>query len=283
MLEDYQKIEKVIFYLEKHFKDQPSLEDLANLIHLSPFHFQRLFKRWVGISPKKFLQFLTIGYAKKLLDESHDLLRTSYDSGLSGPGRLHDLFINIESVTPGEYKSKGKGIQISYGYHPSFFGLCFLAITHRGICGLSFHNSNDDTAGLKLLKKNWPEAKIEYHPDETEKLFNKIFPKKREQQSSPINLLLKGTNFQIKVWEALLQIPEGFLFSYQDIAKLIQQPKALRAVGNAIGNNPIAYIIPCHRVIKKMGNFGEYHWGSVRKKMIIGWEAGKRYQNSQTR
>lgn len=273
---DYQRIEQAINYLGQSFREQPDLRDVARRVHLSEYHFQRLFRRWAGISPKRFLQFLTVEHAKKLLDESSDLLRVTYDSGLSSPGRLHDLFVNTEAVTPGEFKKRGEGVEITFGVHTSPFGDCLLAMTERGICSLSFISSSERTRAIKLLKSKWSKATFRENSRATQPAFDQIFNQKKNGVARKVNLFLQGTNFQIKVWEALLKIPSGFLLSYEDIAAMIGKPGASRAVGNAISNNPIAYAIPCHRVIRKVGVIGDYRWGSARKKAMLAWEAAKR-------
>jgi AraC family transcriptional regulator of adaptative response/methylated-DNA-[protein]-cysteine methyltransferase len=273
---DYQRIEQAINYLGQSFREQPDLSDVARRVHLSEYHFQRLFRRWAGISPKRFLQFLTVEHAKKLLDESSDLLRATYDSGLSSPGRLHDLFVNTEAVTPGEFKKRGEGVEITYGVHTSPFGDCLLAMTERGICNLSFIPSSERTRAIKQLKTKWPKATFRENSRATQPVFDQIFNQKKNGVTRKVNLFLQGTNFQIKVWEALLKIPSGFLLSYEDIAAMIGKPGASRAVGNAISQNPIAYVIPCHRVIRKIGAIGDYRWGSARKKAMLAWEAAKR-------
>ena len=276
MQTDYQRIENIIEYLGENFREQPTLDQLAERAHLSSFHFQRMFKKWVGISPKRFVQYLTIDYARKLLHESTDLLSTSIESGLSGPGRLYDLFVAVESVTPGEYKQRGQGLIIDYGIHQSPFGNCLLGMTQRGICSLSFHDSLNDQEAIHYLNQKWPRAVLKHNPERTRTFFRKIFESNEHNKSNKIPLHLEGTNFQIKVWEALLRIPTGHLVCYEDIARLIHQPRAVRAVGQAIARNPISLLIPCHRVIRKMGNFGNYQWGSTRKKMLIAWEASQR-------
>ena len=276
MQTDYQRIENIIEYLGENFREQPTLDQLAERAHLSSFHFQRMFKKWVGISPKRFVQYLTIDYARKLLNESTDLLSTSIESGLSGPGRLYDLFVAVESVTPGEYKQRGQGLNIDYGIHQSPFGNCLLGMTQRGICSLSFHDSLNDQEAVHYLNQKWPRAVLKHNPERTRSFFRKIFESNEHNKSDKIPLHLEGTNFQIKVWEALLKIPTGHLVCYEDIARLIHQPRAVRAVGQAIARNPISLLIPCHRVIRKMGNFGNYQWGSTRKKMLIAWEASQR-------
>ncbi|UCB47365.1 MAG: methylated-DNA--[protein]-cysteine S-methyltransferase [Spirochaetota bacterium] len=279
---DYQRIEKVIHYLEEHFQDQPSLSELAEYIHLSPFHFQRLFSRWAGISPKRFLQFLTIGYAKKLLAQDRTILDTTFETGLSSPGRLHDMFVAIDAITPGEYKMRGAGLEIDYGIHPSPFGECLIAATDRGICRLSFITGSKTVEAIAGLEKQWENAVLKENPQSTRLLKNQIFQPQSNNSKQPISLLLKGTNFQIKVWEALLRIPFGTLCSYEDVASFIGNPEAARAVGTAIAVNPIAYIIPCHRVIRKTGVFGNYGYGPARKKIMIGWEIAQKYRNEKS-
>jgi AraC family transcriptional regulator of adaptative response/methylated-DNA-[protein]-cysteine methyltransferase len=275
LAEDYQLIERALAYLENHYQEQPSLEQIASQVGLSEYHFQRVFTRWVGISPKRFLQFLTKEHARQLLDHSSSVLDATYRSGLSSPGRLHDLFVTMDAVTPGEYKLHGAGLTISYGFHPSPFGECLLALTGRGICGLSFVTRGDRQEPLDDLRRRWLQAEMQEDPDQTSPWVEKIFPMTQETSEEPLRLYLNGTNFQIKVWEALLRIPAGNLVTYQDIAAYVGDPNASRAVGHAIASNPIAFIIPCHRVIQKMGVFGGYHWGTARKKAILGWEMAR--------
>jgi AraC family transcriptional regulator of adaptative response/methylated-DNA-[protein]-cysteine methyltransferase len=239
---------------------------------LSEYHFQRLFTRWVGVSPKRFLQFLTKEHAKQVLESSASVLEATYQSGLSGPGRLHDLFVTCEAVTPGEYKSRGRGLQIAYGFHLSPFGDCLLAVTERGVCGLAFAEGGDRRKALADLRSRWRNADLQEDPKLTATWVERIFPLRGDQLVPPLHLFLNGTNFQIKVWEALLRIPWGSLVSYEAIAVHLGAPKAARAVGQAVAVNPIAVVIPCHRVIHKMGVFGKYHWGAARKKAILGWE-----------
>jgi len=270
--QDYRLVEQAILYLERNFKRQPGLKEVADSVGLSEYHFQRLFTRWVGISPKRFLQFLTKEHAKRLLQESENVLQTAYESGLSGPGRLHDLFVSCEAVTPGEYKQAGEGLQIDYGFHSSPFGECLIARTDRGICNLAFIRDGERERALSELRKNWKYADLNENPTATFPLVRQIFAQKWDSDSPPLHLYLRGTNFQIKVWEALLRIPVGSVVSYQDIAVSIGMPKASRAVGHAVGQNPVPVIIPCHRVIRKGGEFGDYHWGSARKKALLGWE-----------
>jgi AraC family transcriptional regulator of adaptative response/methylated-DNA-[protein]-cysteine methyltransferase len=271
--EDYERIEKAIKFLETNFPAQPGLKEIADHIGLSEFHFQRLFSRWVGISPKRFLQFLTKEYAKHLLEDSVNLLDVTYEAGLSSPGRLHDLFVNCEAVTPGEYKSKGQGLTIRYGFHPSPFGECLLATTERGICGFFFVKNRDRKDPLAELRYFWEQADIVEDPHASRDLIDRIFNPSFRDNGTPLHLILNGTNFQIKVWEALIKIPFGAVVSYEDVAIQVGIPGATRAVGSAVGKNPISFIIPCHRVIRKTADFGNYGGGKARKKAILGWEA----------
>jgi AraC family transcriptional regulator, regulatory protein of adaptative response / methylated-DNA-[protein]-cysteine methyltransferase len=271
LAEDYQRIEQAIRYLEENFLEQPNLSATASSIGLSEFHFQRLFTRWVGISPKRFLQFLTKEHAKNLLRQPVDLLEATYASGLSSPSRLHDLFVACEAVTPGEYKNHGAGLTIQYGFHQTPFGECLLARTARGICALAFVDGGGRQPALKDLSLKWRQARLEEDPAATAPLVANIF-QPSDQRTGKLSLLLNGTNFQIKVWEALLRIPSGSVVTYEDIALSIGMPRAARAVSNAVANNPVAVLIPCHRVIRKDGAFGGYHYGTARKKALLGWE-----------
>jgi AraC family transcriptional regulator of adaptative response/methylated-DNA-[protein]-cysteine methyltransferase len=249
---DYQRIEKAIRFLAENFHSQPGLKEIADRIHMSEYHFQRLFSRWVGISPKRFLQFLTKEYAKNLLKKSFNLLDVTYESGLTSPGRLHDLFVTCEAVTPGEYKAKGEGLEIAYGYHATPFGECLLAKTDRGICGLDFIQNGDRQQVFVNLKHTWKKARLIEDPDVTRNFISWIFNPSQQGKSVPLRLVLSGTNFQIKVWEALIKIPMG--------------------AGNAVGKNPVSFVIPCHRVIRKTADFGNYGGGIARKQAILGWE-----------
>jgi len=273
-MHDYYRIAEALKYIKDNMQDQPSLDKIASNIHVSPFHFQRIFSDWAGISPKKFLQYISVEHAKKILKQNGtSVYDAAYDTGLSGTGRLHDLFVNIEGMTPGEYKNGGKNLSIQYSFHESQFGNFIVASTSVGICNLLFFEKSA-TAAEKELKSLWPNARFfegenQYH-ELVEKFFNNDF-----SQTDKIKLHLKGTPFQVKVWEALLRIPEGHLSSYSNIAKAIEHPGAQRAVGSAVGSNPVGFIIPCHRVIKNVGGIGEYRWGATRKMAMIGWEAAK--------
>ncbi len=269
--EDYLRIEQAILYLENHYKDQPALEEVAANIGLSEYHFQRLFTRWAGVSPKRFLQFLTKEGAKGLLDQSENLLDTTYQVGLSSLGRLHDLFVTTEAVTPGEYKSHGAGVTIRYGIHPTPFGKCVIATTEHGICHLSFVQTSEGEA-IDQLVAEWQRAKMVEDYKSTVPLIEPIFDLRYSNRGKPLNVHLRGTNFQLKVWEALLQVPVGAVTTYEGIAARIGKPGATRAVGTAVGHNPIAVLIPCHRVIRKVGEFGNYRYGAQRKKALLARE-----------
>lgn len=270
-MNDYQRIEKAIHYLVRNFKEQPDLEKLAAYVGLSSSHFQRLFSKWAGVSPKKFLQYLSIEHAKTILRNDRDLslLDVSDQTGLSGTGRLHDLFITIEGMTPGEYKNGGSDLFITYSFSETIFGNVIIASTSKGICHLAFIDSEETS--LIDLHSNFPQAKFEHKRTADHEKALLFF--KRDENVQGISLHLKGSKFQLKVWQALLKIPTGKLVSYGNLANEIGLPKASRSVGTAIGSNPIAFLIPCHRVIQASGNFGNYMWGPDRKACLIGWEA----------
>lgn len=276
----YQLIEQAILFIEANIHSQPELGEVAAAIGLSEYHFQRLFTRWTGISPKRFMQFLTKEHAKELLARSENLLETTHQVGLSSLGRLHDLFVTTEAVTPGEYKSGGAGLTIHYGIHASPFGSCLIATTERGICNLSFVEMSEGKA-IDELVAGWKQARMIEDYNTTAPLAARIFSdvsnrlNSRLEPTPPLKLHLRGTNFQIKVWEALLKIPTGAVTTYEQIASQIGNPSALRAVGSAVGHNPIAYLIPCHRVIRKTGEYGNYRYGSARKKVILARESAQ--------
>ncbi|SMC58354.1 bifunctional helix-turn-helix domain-containing protein/methylated-DNA--[protein]-cysteine S-methyltransferase [Pedobacter africanus] len=270
---DYDRIASAIGYLKSNFKAQPSLEDIAENVHLSPFHFQRMFKEWAGVTPKKFLQYLSVEYAKGILkDKQATLFDAAYETGLSGTSRLHDLFINIEGMTPGEYKNGGEQLQINYSFAESPFGSLIVAATPKGICYMAF--AEDEALAFEALQKSFPNAHYRQMLDMIQQNALYIFTQDW-QRLSEIKLHLKGTPFQLKVWETLVKIPMGKLTTYGSIATEMDNAKASRAVGSAVGDNPVAFLIPCHRVIRSTGEFGEYHWGSTRKTAMIGWEAAK--------
>ena len=273
---NYYRVEQALIFLEKNFLRQPQLEEVAEEVHLSVFHFQKIFTEWAGISPKKFLQFLTVTYLKNKLQESKNMLEAAQLAGLSSQSRVYDLFTTLEAVTPQEYKLHGQGIRICYGYHTTPFGNALIGVTTRGVCWLSFLQHDDTPANaLAEMKAHWFNSEFSEDRMQTEQYLNQIFYKP-SGSSSKIHVLVKGTNFQLKVWEALLNIPEGSVTTYQQIAESIAHPKALQAVGSAVGANHIAYLIPCHRVIRKDGILGDYRWSAARKKGIIGWEMARK-------
>ncbi|HEX9601311.1 MAG TPA: methylated-DNA--[protein]-cysteine S-methyltransferase [Mariniflexile sp.] len=275
---NYNRIAEAIDYIKVNFKEQPSLNDIAEKVHLSPYHFQRLFTDWAGVSPKKFMQYISIEYAKQLLkDKQATLFDTAYQTGLSGTGRLHDLFINIEGMTPGEFKNGGESLSIRYSFAESPFGNIIVASTQKGICHMAFFDNKDDA--YAKLKRRFPNANYNQMVDNAQQ--NALFIFQYDwSKINQIKLHLNGTPFQLKVWETLLKIPIGNLSTYGTIAKEIEKPKASRAIGTAIGSNPVAFLIPCHRVIQSSGNIGGYLWGNTRKSAIIGWEAAKYHSKS---
>ena len=277
--DDYGRVEQAIRYLETHFKEQPDLDAVARAVHLSKYHFHRLFKRWAGVTPHQFLQYLTIEYSKNLLRTSQSVFDASLAAGLTSGSRLHDLFITFDAVTPGEYKKYGQGLEISYGYHRTPFGGCLLATTHRGICSLRFITSRESDEVMEDLRKQWPKAVFVEKPAVTQPIINRIFSK--GAGSPAFHLDVKGTNFQVQVWQALLAIPPGARVSYQDIATFLGRPDSTRAVANAVAVNPIAYLIPCHRVIRKTGEIHNYRWGASRKMAMLAWEASQSRLNEE--
>ncbi len=270
---NYNRIADAIDYITEHFKTQPNLDAVAEKVHLSPFHFQRLFTEWAGTSPKKFLQYISVAHAKKLLKENQvTLFEAAHDTGLSGTGRLHDLFVNIEGMTPAEYKNGGRNLSINYSFAESPFGNILVASTAKGICYMAF--ADDEPQAFKTLQQHFPNAQFRQVVDLVQQNALYIFTHDWKKLNQ-IKLHLKGTDFQLKVWETLLRIPMGQLTTYGDIARHIENPNASRAVGTAIGRNPVAFLIPCHRVIQSTGVFGGYMWGSTRKTAIIGWESAR--------
>ncbi|HSU15140.1 methylated-DNA--[protein]-cysteine S-methyltransferase [Longimicrobium sp.] len=271
---DYDRIAQAIRFIEQNHLRQPTLDEVARSVFLSEFHFQRLFRRWVGISPKRFLQFLTIEHAKRRLDECRSVLDATYDAGLSSPGRLHDLFVTLEAVTPGEYKQKGAGLRISYGFHETPFGTALLGATARGLCSLAFVDEGGEGEAIDGLRERWELADLDEDARVTAPLAARIFaPGERDER--PIPLFVQGTNHQVRVWEALLRVPAGAVVSYEQLAAAAGRPDAVRAVAGAVARNQIAYVIPCHRVIRKLGAFGGYRWGTERKQAMLCWEAAR--------
>ena len=274
LYQHYQIVEKAIHYIRQHVDRQPSLADISQEVGLSEFHLQRVFTQWAGISPKKFLQFLTKEQALLNLQSSKDIMTAAWESGLSGPGRLHDLMIMTVAMTPGEIKAQGKDVLIEYGFYASRFGLALIAWTSRGICHLALNEQQDDS--LRELIHLWPHATVTRKQDQALRLGQDIFEPSTKQKK--VKVVLKGTNFQLKVWEALIKAPIASVISYSDVANAIGQPKAQRAVGSAIAKNTLAYLIPCHRVIRESGEFGNYRWGIDKKAALLAWETAQAHQ-----
>jgi len=279
-MSDYDRIAEAISFIVNRVNSQPTLQEIARHLHLSPFHFQRLFCRWAGVSPKRFLQVLTLERAKQLLSESKPLLDVSDSLGLSSGSRLYDHFVHLEAVTPGEYKMGGAGLTIEYAVHDTPFGKGFIAITPRGICNFSFLQSTEIDGHLTALYKKWPHAMVHENRQQTLAVIKAMFGGEKKLDR-PLSLHVTGTNFQISVWKALLQIPPATVASYSQVATAIGHPSSARAVGLAVGANPVALLIPCHRVIQQSGKLGGYHWGETRKQAIHAWESA-RYEQSES-
>ncbi len=274
-LQDYERVRDVLSHLTDNWREQPSLEELARPVGLSAEELQRLFTRWAGLTPKAFLQALTLDHARVMLKNSASILETSLELGLSSPARLHDLFVTHEGMSPGAYKSKGAGLTISYGFHPSPFGVALVMATDHGICGMGFNDIGGEEASLADMKRRWPNASYVENSSLTQAYAAQIFASEKWKINQPLRITFIGSDFEIRVWESLLKIPMGQAVTYGDLATSIDKPKAARAVGAAVGRNPISFVVPCHRVIGKSGNLTGYHWGLTRKKAIIGWEAGR--------
>lgn len=272
---DYQRVEQALRFMDENFRRQPSLKEIADAAHLSEFHFNRLFSRWAGTTPQRFLRFLTKEYAKTLLAEQEDLLDVTVQAGLSGPGRLHELMVTYEALSPGEIKQRGAGVTIRYGFADTPFGECLLAVTDRGVVSLTFQHPDERAAALAALRHSWEQARFVEDPAGIARYAARVFSTEKTSSGKPIHLLLRGTNFQVKVWEALLAIPAGRVASYDEVAARAGVPGAQRAVGTAIGQNALGYLIPCHRVIQKLGTTGNYRWGALRKRAMLGWEAAR--------
>ncbi len=271
---DYARVERAIRFLDEHAAERPALEDVAASVGLSPFHFQRLFSRWAGVSPKRFLQAHALCHARRLLAERRSVLDTALAVGLSGPGRLHDLFVTLEAATPGEVSAGGAGLRIAYGVHDSPFGPFLLGLGARGVCALSFVDAPG--GGLAALRADWPRATLVHAPGETAAQAAAVFAPAGPAGPAPLRVFVKGTGFQLQVWRALLRIAPGTVASYGDVAAAIGRPGASRAVGSAVGDNPVGFIIPCHRVLRQTGAFGDYRWGPARKRAMLTWEASRR-------
>lgn len=268
---DYARVAKAIDFIGRKAPEQPRLEAVARHVGLSPFHFSRLFRRWAGLSPKRFLEVVTARRAREALASTHDLLGAALATGLSGPGRLHDLSVTIHAMTPAELRDGGAGLEILAGFHPTPFGECLAAATPRGICRLEF--VRDRKRAMDALRREWPNASIRHSPGATRERVRRAFAS-RIGPEGPLHV--RGTNFQVRIWEALLRIPPGTTAAYGDVAAAVKRPRAVRAAGSAVGRNPVAFLIPCHRVILASGAVGGYRWGATRKRALLGWEAARR-------
>jgi AraC family transcriptional regulator of adaptative response/methylated-DNA-[protein]-cysteine methyltransferase len=273
--EDYGVVRRAIAYISEHWREQPEIERIAEAAGVSSTELHHLFRRWAGLTPKAFLQAITLEHARKLLRSSASVLDATYEVGLSGPGRLHDLFVTHEAMSPGEWKSGGQGLTIRYGFHPSPFGTALVMATDRGLAGLAFADPGEEEAALDDMRSRWPRAGYAEDAHATAALARRIFDPKLWRPDRPLRIVLIGTDFELRVWETLLGIPMGGARTYSDIAAILGKPSAARAVGAAVGKNPISFVVPCHRVVGKSGDLCGYHWGLTRKRAMLGWEAGR--------
>jgi AraC family transcriptional regulator of adaptative response/methylated-DNA-[protein]-cysteine methyltransferase len=274
-LRDYDSVRRAIAFISERWRAQPTIEAMAEAASVTPDELHHLFRRWAGLTPKAFMQALTLDHAKSLLRDSASVLDAALDSGLSGPGRLHDLFVTHESMSPGEWKTGGAGMTLSYGFHPSPFGTAIVIATARGLAGLAFADPGDEQKAFADMRGRWPRANFVEDHAGTAALAQRIFDKKLWSAEQPLRVILIGTDFEVRVWETLLKIPMGRAVSYSDIATNISRPTASRAVGAAIGKNPVSFVVPCHRALGKSGTLTGYHWGLTRKQAMLGWEAGQ--------
>ncbi|MEP3045280.1 MAG: bifunctional helix-turn-helix domain-containing protein/methylated-DNA--[protein]-cysteine S-methyltransferase [Roseibium sp.] len=272
--ENYAVVRQTLKRITEDWREQPSLDQLAKEVRLQPIQLQRVFSRWAGLTPKQFLQAITLDHAKALLRDSASVLDASYEVGLSGSSRLHDLFVTHEAMTPGDYRSRGAGLSIIYGFHPSPFGQVLVMATDKGLAGLGFSDPGEEASALKDMCDRWPAANFVHDQEATASYAGRVFDPDKWQKDQPLNIVMIGTDFEIRVWQTLLKIPMGKATTYSDIASSIGSPKASRAVGSAVGRNPLSFVVPCHRVLAKDGKLGGYHWGLTRKRAILGWESG---------
>ncbi|MGA8614697.1 MAG: bifunctional helix-turn-helix domain-containing protein/methylated-DNA--[protein]-cysteine S-methyltransferase [Xanthobacteraceae bacterium] len=272
---DYDVVRKAIGHIRGHWREQPEIEAIAEAAGVTPTELHHLFRRWAGLTPKAFLQALTLDGARKLLRDSASVLDATYEVGLSGPGRLHDLFVTHEAMSPGEWKSGGEGLTVFFGFHPSPFGAALVMATERGLAGLAFADPGKERTALADMKSRWPRAAYVEDSARTTAVAKRIFDRSQWQPERPLRVVLIGTDWEVRVWETLLKIPMGRLVTYSDIAGKVQAPKAARAVGAAVGKNPVSFVVPCHRVVGKAGDVTGYHWGITRKRAMLGWEAGQ--------
>jgi AraC family transcriptional regulator of adaptative response/methylated-DNA-[protein]-cysteine methyltransferase len=272
---DYDVVRRAIGHIRGHWREQPEIEAIAEAASVTPTELHHLFRRWAGLTPKAFLQALTLDGARQLLRDSASVLDATYEVGLSGPGRLHDLFVTHEAMSPGEWKTGGEGLTVFFGFHPSPFGSALVMATERGLAGLAFADPGEERAALADMKSRWPRAAYVEDSARTAAIARRIFDSSQWQQDKPLRVVLIGTDWEVRVWETLLQIPMGRLTTYSDIASKIHKPAAARAVGAAVGKNPVSFVVPCHRVVGKSGDLTGYHWGITRKRAMLGWEAGQ--------
>lgn len=272
---DYERVRRIVSFISERWRDQPSVEAVADHVGLTPTHVHHLFRRWCGLTPKAFLAAITLDNAKALLADSASVMDASYAVGLSGPGRLHDLFVTHEAITPGDYKSGGAGLAMSYGYHLSPFGEAIVVATPRGLAGLGFVDDGDRAHALADMQRRWPRAALSEDPVLTEAIARRVFDSDRWNADTPLRVVLIGTDFEVRVWETLLAIPFGRAATYSGIAERIGKPRAARAVGAAVGRNPVSFVVPCHRVLGRSGRLTGYHWGLTRKQAMLGWETGR--------
>jgi len=273
--DDYAVVRRAVAFISERWRAQPDIEAIAHACGVTPDELHHLFRRWAGLTPKAFVAAITLDHARKLLRDSASVLDATYAVGLSGPGRLHDLFVTHEAMSPGEWKAGGEGLTLAYGFHPSPFGDALVVVTGRGLAGLAFADPDEKLAALDDMRRRWPRAQFCEDPSRTAPLARRIFDLKLWQRDRPLQVVMIGTDFEVRVWETLLKVPMGRATTYSDIATKIRAPKAVRAVGAAVGKNPIAFVVPCHRVIGKSGDLTGYHWGLTRKRAMLGWEAGR--------
>ena len=272
---DYETVRRAIAFVSENFREQPEVEAVAEAAGTTPRALTELFRRWCGLTPKEFLAAVTLDHARRILRETPSVLDASFELGLSGPGRLHDLFVVHEAMSPGEWKSGGAGLTVTYGFHPSLFGTALVMTTERGLCGLAFADEGENAAVLEDMRKRWPNARYVEDQGRTAAVARRIFEPTQWRKETPLRIVLIGTDFEVRVWETLLRIPLGRATTYSDIARNVRSEKAARAVGAAVGKNPISFVVPCHRVVGKNGNLTGYHWGLTRKRAMLGWEAGR--------
>jgi len=272
---DYDVVRHAIAYISEHWRAQPEVEAIAHAVGVTPDELHHLFRRWAGLTPMAFLQALTIDHARSLLRDSASVLDAAYEVGLSGPGRLHDLFVTPEAMSPGQWKTGGEGLTIQYGFHPSPFGMALVMATDRGLAGLAFADPGEEKEALIDMKQRWPRAAYVEDAKSTATIARRVFDSSQWRPDQPLRIVMIGTDFEVRVWETLLRIPMGRASTYSDIARRLGKPQAARAVGAAVGKNPMSFVVPCHRVLGKSGDITGYHWGLTRKRAMLGWEAGR--------